>query len=286
MTTMGAKGEKHHYLPVFYLRQWAGPKGQLCEYSRPYREVKPRSVHPDGTGYVRGLYAIEGLPVETANVIETKFLKPADGLAAEALRAFINDQPFTKPAKMRTSWSRFVLSLLLRYPESIEEMKRRLRENVERMYAETKKETDPPTFKEYEAIYGTDEMVRLHGKLLIDLMQDSKMGRMIFGMHWGVVTFEPRNYTFLTSDRPVITNIFRVGGNHMCLPIGPYKMFFACEDEQSQGVFQQLDPLNVIRQMNDTIAKRAYKFVYGLDDRQLRFVENRLGRTPIKPVNF
>jgi hypothetical protein len=283
---MGAKGEKHHYLPVFYLKQWAGPNGQLCEYRRPYREVKPRRVHPDGTGYVRGLYAIEGLPPETANVIETQFLKPADGLAAEAMRALTNDQPFAKPAEMRTSWSRFVLSLLLRYPESIEEMKRRLRENVERMYAATKKETDPPTFKEYEALHGTDDMLRLHGRMLLDLMQDSKMGRMIFGMHWGVVTFAQQSHTFLTSDRPVITNIFSVGGNHMCLPIGPYKMFFACEDQQSQEALKQIDSKNIIRRMNDTIVKKAYKCVYGLNDSQLRFVENRLGRTPVKPVNF
>ena len=52
--------------------------------------VKPKMVHPDGTGYVRGLYAIEGLPEETANVLETLFLKPADGLAAEALQAVVS----------------------------------------------------------------------------------------------------------------------------------------------------------------------------------------------------
>jgi Protein of unknown function (DUF4238) len=258
----------------------------LCEYSRPYRVVKPRRTHPDGTGYVRGLYAIDGLPPDAANIVETKFLKPADGLASDALRAFIADQPLAKPGQMRTSWSRFVLSLMLRYPEAIQAMKRQLPENVERMYAETKKETDPETFEEYEKLQGTDEMARLHGKLLLDLMQDSKMGRMIFSMHWGIVTFAPRTHTFLTSDRPVITNIFPVGGNHLCLPIGPHKMFFACEDQKSQRLLERIEPIQVIRRMNDTIAARAYKFVYGLDDSQLRFVENRLGRKPVKAVPF
>jgi hypothetical protein len=171
---VGGLGQKHHYIPVFYLRQWTGLDGRLCEYSRPYDTVRPKRVHPDGTGYVRGLYAIDGLPPETANVIETKFLKPADGLASDALRAFIDDQPFAKPAQMRTSWSRFVMSLMLRYPESIDEMKRQLRENVQRAYAETRKETDPPTFEKYEAVQGTSELARVHGKLLMDLMQDSR----------------------------------------------------------------------------------------------------------------
>ena len=53
------KGQKHHYIPVFYLKQWMGPKNTVCEYSRPYDKVKTRSAHPDGTGYVRGLYAID-----------------------------------------------------------------------------------------------------------------------------------------------------------------------------------------------------------------------------------
>ena len=35
-------GEKHHYLPVFYLKQWAGKDGRLCEFSRPYKNVKPK----------------------------------------------------------------------------------------------------------------------------------------------------------------------------------------------------------------------------------------------------
>jgi hypothetical protein len=95
---MPSENEKHHYLPVFYLKQWAGTDGRLCEFSRPYKSVEPRRTHPDGTGYVRGLYKIEGLPPQTMNVIETKFLKPADGLASDALKALAADKPFAKPA--------------------------------------------------------------------------------------------------------------------------------------------------------------------------------------------
>jgi hypothetical protein len=31
---------KHHYIPVFYLKQWTNRDGILCEYSRKYKEVK------------------------------------------------------------------------------------------------------------------------------------------------------------------------------------------------------------------------------------------------------
>jgi hypothetical protein len=125
-----AEAEKHHYLPVFYLKQWAGADGRLCQFSRPYDRVKPKRTHPDGTGYVRGLYAIEDIDPEVINAIETKFLKPADGLAADALQDLLNDRPFRRPAPMRTSWSRFVLSLMIRYPEAVAEMKRQLLSDV------------------------------------------------------------------------------------------------------------------------------------------------------------
>jgi hypothetical protein len=53
------EGDKHHYIPKFYLKQWvnpADPNRELCEFSRPYKIVKPRRTDPDGTGYQRGLY--------------------------------------------------------------------------------------------------------------------------------------------------------------------------------------------------------------------------------------
>ena len=238
--------QKHHYLPVFYLRQWSGEDGRLCEFSRPYGAVKPRLTHPDGTGYVRGLYRIDGLPPETMNVIEAQFLKPTDGLAADALKALATGTPFAK-SQMRYSWTRFILSLMLRYPEAIDAMKLQLRENVRKIYAETWKETDPPTFEEYEAQTGNDEMARLHGKLLMDLMQDSKMGRLIFGMHWGVISFSHSEHILLTSDRPVISNIFPLSANHVCLPIGPERMFFACGTEAAEREMCGQDPRSVMR---------------------------------------
>jgi hypothetical protein len=283
---MPSENEKHHYLPVFYLKRWAGIDGRLCEFSRPYKSVEPRRTHPDGTGYVRGLYKIEGLPPETMNVIETKFLKPADGLASDALKALAADKPFAKPTQMRHSWTRFILSLMVRYPEAIDAMKRQLRENVQKAYTETRKQTDPPTFEEYEAVNGTEEMARLHGKLLMDLMQDSRMGRLIFGMHWGVIAFSKYEHSLLTSDRPVVTNVFAIGANHVCLPIGPDRLFCACETDVAERQMQRLDPRHVMRTMNDEVAKRAFKYVYGQEDSQFRFVENRLSRRAQKPVPF
>jgi hypothetical protein len=274
------EGEKHHYIPVFYLKQWAGADGRLCQYSRPYNQVKPKRVHPDGTGYVRGLYAIDDTDPAIVNAVETMFLKPSDGLAHEALHYLLREQPFPKP-QMRTSWSRFVLSLMIRYPEAVAIMKTQLRANVEKVYLETKKPEDPPSFAEYEASIKTNELARLHGKLIMDLMQDSRMGRLIFGMHWGVVKFSRHQHTLLTSDRPIASNIFPISANHLCLPMSPTGLFFACDTQRAENEFRQLDPAHIMLTVNNAVASQGHTYVYGTDDTQLRFVANRFGKSPI-----
>ena len=272
------KGQKHHYIPVFYLKQWMGSRKTVCEFSRPYDRVKTRSPHPDGTGYVRGLYAIDDLDPKVVNAIEDMFLKPSDGMAAEALQCLLREVPFTHPIRMRHAWTRFLLSLLIRYPEAIAQMKRQLRENVEQIYLKTRRPDEPGTFAQYEAKLGTNELARVHGKLMMDLMLDSKMGRLIFDMHWGVVAFTNHTNELLTSDRPIVSNQFPISANHMCLPISPTMLFVACATEQAEREFRALDARYVIKVINNFVASRASNFVWGRDALQLRFVENRLGK--------
>lgn len=277
-----SKGQKHHYVPVFYLRQWMGPNKTVCEFSRPYDRVRTRSPHPGGTGYVRGLYAIDDLDPNVVNAIEDMFLKPSDGMAAEALHCLLREAPFTHPMRMRHAWTRFLLSLLIRYPEAIAEMKKQLRKNVEQIYLKTRQPEEPETFAEYEAKLGTNELARVHGKLMMDLMLDSRMGRLIFGMHWGVIAFSGHKHELLTSDRPVVSNQFPISANHMCLPISPTMLFVACATEQAEKEFRALDAGHVMKVMNEFVTSRARTYVWGRNDAQLRFVENRLGgkKTP------
>jgi Protein of unknown function (DUF4238) len=272
------KGQKHHYIPVFYLKQWMGPKNTVCEFSRPYDRVATRSPHPDGTGYIRGLYAISDPDADVVNAIEDMFLKPSDGIASEALQSLLREVPFTHPQRMRHAWTRFIMSLLIRYPEAIAEMKKQLRQNVEKMYEKTRKPDEPETFAEFEAKAGTNDLARMHGKLMMDLMLDSRMGRLIIDMHWGVISFTSYKRELLTSDRPVVSNQFPISANHMCLPISPTMLFVACATEKAQNEFRAMDAGHVMKVMNEFVASRAHTYVWSRDDSQLRFVENRLGK--------
>ena len=54
----------HHFIPAFYLSQWAGPKGKLIEYSRKHGKVIAKPVGPRATGFETDLYEFADLPPE------------------------------------------------------------------------------------------------------------------------------------------------------------------------------------------------------------------------------
>ena len=116
------KGDKHHYIRVFYSKGWAGPDGRLCEFSRPYDVVKPKRVHPDGTGYVRGLYTVPRNEPIVAEFIEKEFFRITDLKASDVLRMLRTGQPIEWNSDNRSAWSRFIISLMIRSPDYVARM--------------------------------------------------------------------------------------------------------------------------------------------------------------------
>jgi hypothetical protein len=112
-------GQRHHYIPQFYLKRWAGTDGRLCEYSRPFDSVKARRVHPKGTAFVPGLYTVPDIADKAADAFEKRFLLIADQLAYDALELLLSDQPIVWTEDTRSGWSRFIHSLVRRNPETV-----------------------------------------------------------------------------------------------------------------------------------------------------------------------
>ena len=105
------------------------------------------------------------------------------------------------------------------------------------------------------------------------------MGRLLFGMHWGVLKCRNYRHNLLASDRAVVSNLFPLSANHICLPITPRHVFIACATEKSQEEFLRLEPLDVMAALNDRVVRQARTYVWGTDDEQLRFIQNRMGKT-------
>src|ERR1700733_3903475 len=116
--------EKHHYLPVFYLKQWAALDGRVIRYYRPHREVVAHQIAPKYTGYEQGLYSLDGYKAERRNIVEKNFMAPeVDDPAVAPLRIFLKRRPVSElTLPLKQAWTRFLMSLHVRNPGRIEQI--------------------------------------------------------------------------------------------------------------------------------------------------------------------
>lgn len=280
--------QKHHYIPEFYLKQWAGLDRRLCEFSRPYRGVVAQMKHPGATGYSRGLYTISGAPANLADVFENKFMSIADGQAAEALRTMINEH-LVPSGRQKAAWTRFIMSLWYRTPEGVERSLQAMRKTYlaelikenRAKYQEEKKPGDPETIEEYIAPHEENILSRTTIDHLLTIIQSERVTEKIMVMQWHLGHFHNMRFPFLTSDRPIVmTDGIGYDNSHIVMPLSPRHLFIAANTE---AMCRELKALggNLVHRMNDRIVRQARKFVFGTDDSQHRFVENRLGEKAV-----
>ena len=72
----------HHFVPAFYLSQWALLDDDVVEYCIKHRKLIAKPVGPKATGFERDLYAFPELPPEHAQHLESVFVNSADNVAA------------------------------------------------------------------------------------------------------------------------------------------------------------------------------------------------------------
>jgi hypothetical protein len=160
MSGAAAKLPKHHYIPVFYLKQWRDSTKRVIEFSRPYKSiVKTRNVDPDGTGYVRGLYRMPGVADEHAEIIEQTFFKRVDDQAAIALQKLLKTDLMGWSLELRKSWTLFLLSLFMRSPKIVADALAAITDGLPAEWAEIQRKweidkPEEPPLEDYNSIIG------------------------------------------------------------------------------------------------------------------------------------
>lgn len=282
---------KHHYIPVFYLKQWRGPDRRLCEYKRVAGKIVTRRTFPDGTGYERDLYRIEGLPEALAHEVESKFMHFVDKEANYALQKIIAGDPTPWDARMRSAWVRFILSLRFRNPEAVQVIKQQMLDIwkagvdfLRNNYSRLRRATDPPTFDEYIARTDREGPHKAALRFLQEIIDNQRVGPTIFDMHWSRVALGRSTIPLLTSDRPLDIHSLAEKNAYIVLPISPSGLFVAGHDDAWAKQLSTADPTEVVKRINLTIVSQARKLVWGVDDQQIRFVRNRLSSSPDRPI--
>lgn len=291
-----SKPRDHHFIPVFYLKQWASSSSQkLIEYSIKHGKFIAKPVGPRGTGYETDLYSFPDLPPEIAQHIEDVFLRSSDNQAALALQRILEWDKSVWPPEMTQAWARCVMHLLLRHPDVIAEMRKATKgiwkatgvEAQQRYEIEIKKPADPDTFEEYVLRSDPHVVTKSFLNMIIRALDSETIGNAIIDMNWKVIDVTRSSKTLLTSDRPVIIRNLGNSDGWIALPITPTKLFFAVKSEKTIEMLTKGTTLALVERINEQIVVRARRYVWARDPWQEWYIRRNMGShkepTPLFP---
>ncbi len=286
---------KHHFLPEFYLRQWAGEHGQLTRFTPVHAgKIAVRRAHPAQAGFKNDLYRLPGDHADdmAAQLLEWGFFRHVDNEAARALAILVSEAPWEWATDTRSGWSRFLLSLLHRTPRHweriLDELARLDAETlpeVQARYAELRGPTDPETVDEWIAARDPAHLEKERYKMVARAIDNAELGTSINNIEWRVHDLSRANHALLTSDNAVVLVAINLPEGHLALPISPTKFFVAARHRKFHAQIETLartNPSRLVRGVNRLTVERADEVVIAHDESQRLFIERHFGTKRIR----
>lgn len=275
---------RHHFIPAFFLKQWAGTDGKLIEYSLKHQKLIAKRVGPNSTGFEYDLYAFPDLPPETQQFVEQRFFDYADRTASKALELHLtNADRSTWNVELISAWSRFVIALHLRHPDAMPELRVAAQsvwdgsgEESQCRYEKIRKPEDPATFDEFIALRDPLVGTKMRVNLIIKSFDNDILGRHINNMIWAVIDLSQAKNQILMTDRPVVITWLNQARGYITLPIGPTKLFVAVNDKRTLDIFRRMNPGQIVRNANKFSVTHARRFVWAQDEMQTLFIKNNM----------
>lgn len=284
---------KHHYIPEFYSKQWAGADGKVLRYrSLPNGRIVSRRLAPAGVGYGEDIYRAPFADEERAQALEKRFFQLLDNRAAQALAALTEPGLKELPMPALGTWIQFSLSLLHRSPVQLESIHATGRihyneavQSVRDDYASRKSDYDPETFEEFVA---TQDEARIRQWLFAaipSLILNQNILRYCAQLYWFRIEAAEDCRSLLLSDEPVFrTNGLMNDRGHFAMPLNPSMMLVGTHTWDFARHIQAKSRRDTFSLLNTEVVQAARGFVIAADHSHTRFIENRFGKTPRKPL--
>jgi hypothetical protein len=270
---------KHHYIPAFYLKQWAGADGCVCTMRKVRRGLHVRRLSPRGTGYKRDLYRIDNVPPEVAQSFESEFLKFTDTHACLALEKLLH-RGSAWTDKLRSAWARFILSLIFRNPENVS----RIRDHILEMWRvgfELVRDNYDPTqnnnipFEQFSASHSIGHLEA--AQFLKEIIDNERIAPDLMSMRWYVMPLDKSNTMLMTSDRPLDMPHLGSPDAYLTLPIGPRHLFIAFRrPDFLRRAFESQSHTAIARAVNRAVVCQAREYVWAFSGADAAFVEKNI----------
>src|SRR3989344_3504285 len=277
--------KRHHFVPKFLLKNWCDVQGRLVLYRKVHNgKVVRDRVAAKSVGYEDDLYTFEELGPD-ATIIETKLMSPLDDRAGKIFASLIEGGGHELSEPEMIWWSHFLLSMIMRTPESVKSLKAVALEmwdapnaKIQADYLNLKTDNDPATFEEWASQDDGEGGHLLGVKLLNSLTMNMAVAGHIRTMSWSVMSLDTGLPPLLTSDRALFSsNGIKKRNGQLLLPLGPRHLFCAFHDKNFEAEIQAEPADHLVDMARKLVTVRAQAHVYADNMKETAFVSKWMG---------
>jgi len=275
----------HHYVPRFYLSKWCGADNKIQYFRRINNQLISSRISPKNTAFEPNLYSLEHVSSEEEQIIEKFLNENIDSPASRVLDKMITGGIEKLSIEERKSFGKFLISLRYRGPKSVSDIRSDGFDEVMKMLVDGQEEYEalrtsdeyPTTFKEFAEQTHPGLAQNFGIEQLSSWMCDSGNIDHIAKMHWWVAEIGDAGFDLLTSDHP---SVYTLGVGHprciIALALGPDKIFFASNNPAIEDQIMRCSYNKIVKHFNTSVVSQAFDKVYAKDEKQYRFIKNRL----------
>jgi hypothetical protein len=277
---------RHHYLPEFYQRKWAGEDGLIERFEEKSNGLYRKRVSPTSAGFQRDLYADPRHAPEdsVAHKLELNLFQKIDDDAARALEEFECVDIRRVTFDSRRNWVRFLRTLMHRSPTDLkatldlyQKSWLKTSASTQSHYELIKKAGDPDTVEEYLVRQNPNVIRDTSFDMFFDSMSADRLTDHICSLAWSIHDVKEAKNTLLLSENPVVLVPLETDPGQISMPLTPTKYLFISQRPENHIFVQKLSKNRLVRIANQFTVERAYHCVIASDRSQEGFIRKHFG---------
>jgi len=278
---------KHHYVPVFLQRAWAGASpDRKVEVFRLDLDGIPSSRRcPKYTGYEEDLWALSKDQVAgmSCQALEKLLFSRIDNDAAIVRRKLEEQGLRVLTSDDRENWARFLMSLRLRQPDLVRTLKDESAEQLRTVLGEQPEQyeklagcDDPPSLVEWTEKKYPGLIENFGLSFFAELGDIPEVGISLMRMKWWIWDFSATPHDLVLADNPCIFTSGITDPNLIvALPISPKKAFLAIQTGRVSESLRRQNRKTLVQRINESSVLQACVRIYARDKSPARFIRNR-----------
>ena len=272
----------HHYVPRFYLSKWCGRDKKIHYFRWINGKLIHNRISPKHTGFETKLYSLKHVSANEEQEIEKVLRDEVDTPASRVLNKMIEKGVGVLSEEEKSSFTKFLISLRYRGPDSVTKLKSDGRDILlnslaesQNEYEQLKESNDPSTFEEFFDTNLPSIPANLGLVTFVNWLNSTDMVNIIANMRWYIRTVKETSYDLLTSDNPLIYGEAQNSNKlYIGLPLSPMKMFFAFRSPKLEDAFRRVGDNKLVKHCNISTTNKAIDKIYATNENQKVFIKN------------